>query len=172
MKLTSTTTLLLATLCTLASTSPLLPQTPNAQGTTLTSRARTNALSGPKNANGAPLSQGPESDDLNGDGKISFAEASAQASKSRRGIIEDLQATFDRNNPNGTPANGSEDDLNGDGVINAFEEGAQVSRRGLIEDLQATFDRNNPNGTPAEGSEDDLNGDGVINVFEAGAQAS
>lgn len=42
-------------------------------------------------------------------------------------IIAQLQSTFDRNNPNGTPANGSPDDLNGDGVINAFEAGAQVA---------------------------------------------
>lgn len=42
-------------------------------------------------------------------------------------VIAQLQATFDRNNPDGVPANGSEDDLNGDGVINAFEEGAQAA---------------------------------------------
>lgn len=44
-------------------------------------------------------------------------------------IIADLQATFDRDNPNGTPANGSPDDLNGDGVINAFEAGAQAGKK-------------------------------------------
>lgn len=94
--------------------------------------------------------------------------------------IQQIQSNLDRDNPNGTPANGSEDDLNGDGVINLFEAGAQASRRAnkdsdissAIEQLQASFDRDNPNGTPANGSEDDLNGDGVINVFEAGAQAS
>lgn len=42
-------------------------------------------------------------------------------------VIAQLQASFDRNNPNGVPADGSEDDLNGDGVINAFEEGAQAA---------------------------------------------
>lgn len=94
-------------------------------------------------------------------------------------VIQQLQSTFDRDNPNGTPANGSEDDLNGDGVINVFEAGAQADKRAnkdsdtssVIQQLQSTFDRDNPNGTPANGSEDDLNGDGVINVFEAGAQA-
>ncbi|KAH8780879.1 hypothetical protein F5883DRAFT_684933 [Diaporthe sp. PMI_573] len=94
--------------------------------------------------------------------------------------IQQLQSNFDRNNPNGTPANGSEDDLNGDGVINLFEAGAQASKRAkkdsdissAIEQIQSNLDRNNPNGTPANGSEDDLNGDGVINLFEAGAQAS
>ncbi|KAH7078183.1 hypothetical protein BKA63DRAFT_593581, partial [Paraphoma chrysanthemicola] len=44
-------------------------------------------------------------------------------------IIAELQATFDRDNPNGTPANGSPDDLNGDGVINVFEAGAQASKK-------------------------------------------
>lgn len=44
-------------------------------------------------------------------------------------VVAQLQSTFDRNNPNGTPANGSEDDLNGDGVINVFEEGAQAGKR-------------------------------------------
>lgn len=93
-------------------------------------------------------------------------------------IIAQLQSTFDRNNPNGTPTSANDpDDLNGDGVINVFEAGAQASKReveerGLIEDLQATFDRNSAKGTPANGSPDDLNGDGVINAFEAGAQAS
>ena len=44
--------------------------------------------------------------------------------------IADLQNTFDRNNPNGTPTNpGNEDDLNGDGVINVFEAGAQAGKR-------------------------------------------
>lgn len=43
-------------------------------------------------------------------------------------IIEQLQATFDRDNPNGTPTSaGDPDDLNGDGVINVFEEGAQAA---------------------------------------------
>jgi hypothetical protein len=42
--------------------------------------------------------------------------------------IAALQASFDRNNPNGTPTNpGNPDDLNGDGVINLFEAGAQAS---------------------------------------------
>lgn len=109
---------------------------------------------------------------------IAAASPVPQSSKGASGksIIEQLQATFDRNNPNGVPANGSPDDLNGDGVINAFEEGAQVSKRAsgksIIEQLQATFDRNNPNGVPANGSPDDLNGDGVINKFEEGAQVS
>lgn len=93
--------------------------------------------------------------------------------------IQQLQSNFDRNNPNGTPANGSEDDLNGDGVINLFEAGAQADKRAnkdsdvssAIEQIQSNLDRDNPNGTPANGSEDDLNGDGVINLFEAGAQA-
>lgn len=92
--------------------------------------------------------------------------------------IDQLTQTFDRNNPNGTPVGpGNEDDLNGDGVINAFEAGAQASRRSpqnnIIQQLQDTFDRDNPNGTPVDpGNEDDLNGDGVINAFEAGAQVS
>ncbi|KAK1641023.1 hypothetical protein BDP81DRAFT_445999 [Colletotrichum phormii] len=43
-------------------------------------------------------------------------------------LIEQLQSTFDRNNPNGTPtAPGDPADLNGDGVINVFEAGAQAS---------------------------------------------
>ena len=43
-------------------------------------------------------------------------------------IIQQLQGTFDRNNPNGTPTSaGDPDDLNGDGVINVFEAGAQAS---------------------------------------------
>ncbi|KXH66314.1 hypothetical protein CSAL01_06817 [Colletotrichum salicis] len=43
-------------------------------------------------------------------------------------LIEQLQSTFDRNNPNGTPAApGDPADLNGDGVINVFEAGAQAS---------------------------------------------
>ncbi|KAL1861409.1 hypothetical protein Daus18300_008940 [Diaporthe australafricana] len=93
--------------------------------------------------------------------------------------IEQIQSNLDRDNPNETPANGSEDDLNGDGVINFFEAGAQADKRAnkdsdissAIEQIQSNLDRNNPNGTPANGSEDDLNGDGVINLFEAGAQA-
>lgn len=45
-------------------------------------------------------------------------------------IIEQLQATFDRNNPNGTPTSaGDPDDLNGDGVINVFEAGAQAGKK-------------------------------------------
>lgn len=54
---------------------------------------------------------------------------------------------------NGTPANGSPDDLNGDGVINQFEADASIAKRqnkggknsgtSIIEQLQATFDRNN-----------------------------
>lgn len=93
--------------------------------------------------------------------------------------IQQIQSNLDRNNPNGTPANGSEDDLNGDGVINLFEAGAQADKRAnkdsdvssAIEQIQSNLDRDNPNGTPANGSPDDLNGDGVINFFEAGAQA-
>ncbi|KAL7628310.1 hypothetical protein AAE478_002510 [Parahypoxylon ruwenzoriense] len=42
--------------------------------------------------------------------------------------IAQLIAAFDRNNPNGTPAApGDKADLNGDGVINLFEAGAQAS---------------------------------------------
>lgn len=41
--------------------------------------------------------------------------------------IVQLQEKFDRNNPNGTPAApGDPADLNGDGVINVFEAGAQA----------------------------------------------
>lgn len=48
----------------------------------------------------------------------------------RQSIIEQLQATFDRDNPNGTPtAEGDPDDLNGDGVINAFEANAQAGKK-------------------------------------------
>ncbi|RMJ04899.1 hypothetical protein BHE90_015306 [Fusarium euwallaceae] len=97
--------------------------------------------------------------------------------------IAQLQEKFDRNNPNGTPAApGDPADLNGDGVINVFEAGAQASKRSkekrqtgsdIISQLQGAFNRDNPNGTPAApGDPDDLNGDGVINFFEAGAQAS
>lgn len=88
--------------------------------------------------------------------------------------VEQIQSNLDRNNPNGTPANGSADDLNGDGVINLFEAGAQADKRAnkdSVQQIQSNLDRDNPNGTPANGSEDDLNGDGVINLFEAGAQA-
>lgn len=93
--------------------------------------------------------------------------------------IQQLQSNFDRDNPNGTPANGSEDDLNGDGVINIFEAGAQASKRAnkdadvssAIEQIQSNLDRDNPNGAPVNGSEDDLNGDVVSNLFKAGAQA-
>ncbi|KAG4416543.1 hypothetical protein IFR04_010337 [Cadophora malorum] len=43
-------------------------------------------------------------------------------------IIQQLQGTFDRNNPDGRPTSaGDPDDLNGDGVINVFEAGAQAS---------------------------------------------
>lgn len=43
------------------------------------------------------------------------------------GAIAQIQSNLDRDNPNGSPANGSEDDLNGDGVINLFEAGAQAA---------------------------------------------
>lgn len=46
------------------------------------------------------------------------------------GFVAAAQGAFDRNNPNGTPTNpGNPDDLNGDGVINVFEAGAQADRR-------------------------------------------
>ncbi|KAH8682819.1 hypothetical protein BGZ60DRAFT_524173 [Tricladium varicosporioides] len=46
------------------------------------------------------------------------------------GFVAAAQGAFDRNNPNGTPTNpGNPDDLNGDGVINIFEAGAQADRR-------------------------------------------
>ncbi|KAF6832252.1 hypothetical protein CMUS01_06992 [Colletotrichum musicola] len=43
-------------------------------------------------------------------------------------LIAQLQATFDRNNPNGTPTTaGDPDDLNGDGVINDDEPSKKMS---------------------------------------------
>ncbi|KAJ4418856.1 hypothetical protein N0V82_005302 [Gnomoniopsis sp. IMI 355080] len=61
---------------------------------------------------------------------IALGEATdKRANKDGSDIVAQLQSTFDRNNPNGTPANGSPDDLNGDGVINAFEAGAQAAKR-------------------------------------------
>lgn len=51
----------------------------------------------------------------------------AQNGNGGKSIVEQLQNTFDRNNPNGTPAApGDKADLNGDGVINVFEAGAQA----------------------------------------------
>ncbi|KAI0536753.1 hypothetical protein GGR58DRAFT_474422 [Xylaria digitata] len=51
-----------------------------------------------------------------------------QGDDSTNDIISQLQSAFDRNNPNGTPTTpGDPDDLNGDGVINLFEAGAQAS---------------------------------------------
>jgi hypothetical protein len=56
------------------------------------------------------------------------SSSSGNTATSGSSIIAQLQGTFDRNNPNGTPTSaGNPDDLNGDGVINAFEAGAQVS---------------------------------------------
>ncbi|KAF2785920.1 hypothetical protein K505DRAFT_400598 [Melanomma pulvis-pyrius CBS 109.77] len=56
--------------------------------------------------------------------------ANANANQNAGTTIADLQNTFDRNNPNGTPTDpGNPDDLNGDGVINVFEAGAQASKR-------------------------------------------
>ncbi|KAF2968411.1 hypothetical protein GQX73_g5172 [Xylaria multiplex] len=53
---------------------------------------------------------------------------SGQGDDSTNDIISQLQSAFDRNNPNGTPTTpGDPDDLNGDGVINLFEAGAQAS---------------------------------------------
>lgn len=50
------------------------------------------------------------------------------ASSDGAGTVAALQSAFDRNNPEGTPTNpGNKDDLNGDGVINLFEAGAQAS---------------------------------------------
>lgn len=55
-------------------------------------------------------------------------KASGASGASGSSIIAQLQSTFDRNNPNGTPTSaGDPDDLNGDGVINAFEAGAQAA---------------------------------------------
>lgn len=49
-------------------------------------------------------------------------------SAKRQSIVEQLQSSFNRDNPNGTPTEaGDPDDLNGDGVINFFEAGAQAS---------------------------------------------
>lgn len=54
--------------------------------------------------------------------------SSREAGAKRQSIVEQLQETFDRDNPNGTPTSaGDPDDLNGDGVINVFEAGAQAS---------------------------------------------
>lgn len=58
---------------------------------------------------------------------VALAQACTQGAsgKKRQSLIEQLQETFDRDNPNGTPAaEGDPDDLNGDGVINVFEAGA------------------------------------------------
>ncbi|KAI0437130.1 hypothetical protein F4803DRAFT_539950 [Xylaria telfairii] len=53
---------------------------------------------------------------------------SGQGNDATNDAIAQLQAAFDRNNPNGTPTSpGDPDDLNGDGVINLFEAGAQAS---------------------------------------------
>lgn len=62
--------------------------------------------------------------------QVSEAKRAGAGNKAASGgsIIEQLQSTFDRNNPNGTPTSaGDPADLNGDGVINAFEAGAQAA---------------------------------------------
>ncbi|KAI0487136.1 hypothetical protein F4859DRAFT_468316 [Xylaria cf. heliscus] len=62
------------------------------------------------NSNGLPLFPVGQGDDATND------------------AIAQLQSAFDRNNPNGTPTNpGNPADLNGDGVINLFEAGAQAA---------------------------------------------
>ncbi|KAI3342358.1 hypothetical protein F4824DRAFT_445860 [Ustulina deusta] len=68
-----------------------------------------NANNNNANSNGLPLTTG-------------------QGDASTDDVISQLQSAFDRNNPNGTPTTpGDPDDLNGDGVINLFEAGAQAS---------------------------------------------
>lgn len=69
----------------------------------------------------------------NDSNNIALARACNEAAREvgvkakRQSIVEQLQATFDRDNPNGTPAaEGDPADLNGDGVINAFEANSQV----------------------------------------------
>lgn len=55
--------------------------------------------------------------------------ASLPLAAKRQSIVEQLQETFDRDNPNGTPTSaGDPDDLNGDGVINVFEANAATGK--------------------------------------------
>ncbi|KAH7334624.1 hypothetical protein BKA66DRAFT_448661, partial [Pyrenochaeta sp. MPI-SDFR-AT-0127] len=67
------------------------------------------------NANANNANNAADADDnANGDATVDNATGG--------NLIQQLQNTFNRNNPNGTPAApGDPDDLNGDGVINVFE---------------------------------------------------
>lgn len=59
---------------------------------------------------------------------VPTSQDTADVKRASASIIEQLQSTFDRDNPNGTPTSaGNPADLNGDGVINAFESGAQAA---------------------------------------------
>ncbi|KAH8166096.1 hypothetical protein CIB48_g2189 [Xylaria polymorpha] len=78
--------------------------------TDITNSNGNNANTNNGNSNGIPLFPSGQGDDATND------------------AIAQLQSAFDRNNPNGTPTTpGDPDDLNGDGVINLFEAGAQAS---------------------------------------------
>ncbi|KAI1128639.1 hypothetical protein F5Y10DRAFT_240194 [Nemania abortiva] len=96
----------------------------SAQATGL--RCKTNPSDDSANANtdSATNSADTSTDDSNGLPLLPAGQGDADTND----IISQLQSTFDRNNPNGTPAApGDPDDLNGDGVINVFEAGAQAA---------------------------------------------
>ncbi|KAH9206625.1 hypothetical protein DL95DRAFT_69584 [Leptodontidium sp. 2 PMI_412] len=83
------------------------------------------AAGAPHNRNGAATSPDAISTQNNAATDNSATSSGGAGGSS---IIQQLQGTFDRNNPNGTPTSaGDPDDLNGDGVINVFEAGAQAS---------------------------------------------
>ncbi|WYZ45294.1 hypothetical protein EsH8_VIII_000610 [Colletotrichum jinshuiense] len=111
----------------LGSVATALPQTQSGGGTggisALQARVASNNPSG--DVGSAILFRRRVADDNGGQ---NVRRAKKNAGNTGAGLIQQLQETFDRNNPNGTPAApGDPDDLNGDGVINVFEAGAQAS---------------------------------------------
>lgn len=85
------------------------------------------AAAAPHNRNGAASANSVSTASTQNNAAVTDAtDATGEADGAS--IIAQLQGTFDRNNPNGTPTSaGDPDDLNGDGVINFFEAGAQAS---------------------------------------------
>ncbi|KAH7408040.1 hypothetical protein BKA64DRAFT_640953 [Cadophora sp. MPI-SDFR-AT-0126] len=84
----------------------------------------------PHNRNAASTVDSTDTASTQNDAVTTSPTSSSKAAGGASGasIIQQLQGTFDRNNPNGTPTSaGDPDDLNGDGVINVFEAGAQAS---------------------------------------------
>lgn len=90
-------------------------------------RCRNNSASN-VNSNGNTNNANNANANANGNQANTNSNANGQGDDDTNNVIGQLTATFDRNNPNGTPAApGDPDDLNGDGVINIFEAGAQAS---------------------------------------------